>query len=224
MSTQESSLSIAIFGALVALGACSANGSTSADAPSTIAVDSAVGAPDNVSTSVDVSSSEPDSTSTLSPDSGTNRLPDSTLADSLVPVDVAVAADSAGADTQVADTPIASDSINTHDSSLTTTDALVTETHATDADSGAGSAPIKIWMSGDSTMAGDVCVGGGWGSQFGSLFNNNVTVVNRSVAGRSIQTWLYEGNVSSTADANGECVLTSASPSKYVQAFADVIG
>ncbi len=64
-------------------------------------------------------------------------------------------------------------------------------------------------MAGDSTMAGDVCVGGGWGDQFGSLFNSNVTVDNLSVAGRSIQTWLYEGNVSSTMGANGECTLTA---------------
>jgi lysophospholipase L1-like esterase len=71
-----------------------------------------------------------------------------------------------------------------------------------------GTTPITVWMSGDSTMAGDKCAGGGWGDQFGSLFNKNVTVVNKSVAGRSIQTWLYEGNVSSTAGANGECTLT----------------
>jgi lysophospholipase L1-like esterase len=71
-----------------------------------------------------------------------------------------------------------------------------------------GTTPITVWMSGDSTMAGDKCAGGGWGDQFGSLFNKNVTVVNRSVAGRSIQTWLYEGSVGSTAGANGECPLT----------------
>jgi lysophospholipase L1-like esterase len=58
-----------------------------------------------------------------------------------------------------------------------------------------GKTPIKVWMSGDSTMAGDKCVGGGWADQFGSLFNSNVTIENHSVAGRSIQTWLYEGNV-----------------------------
>jgi lysophospholipase L1-like esterase len=68
---------------------------------------------------------------------------------------------------------------------------------------------ITVWMSGDSTMAGDTCAGGGWGSQFGALFNSNVTVVNRSVAGRSIQTWLYEGNVSSTMGSNGECTLSA---------------
>jgi lysophospholipase L1-like esterase len=71
-----------------------------------------------------------------------------------------------------------------------------------------GTTPITVWMSGDSTMAGDKCAGGGWGDQFGSLFNKNVTVVNKSVAGRSIQTWLYENNVSSTIGANGECTLT----------------
>lgn len=68
---------------------------------------------------------------------------------------------------------------------------------------------ITVWMSGDSTMAGDTCAGGGWGDQFGALFNSNVTIDNRSVAGRSIQTWLYEGNVSSTMGSNGECTLTA---------------
>jgi lysophospholipase L1-like esterase len=41
------------------------------------------------------------------------------------------------------------------------------------------------------------------------LFKSDVTVQNLSVAGRSIQTWLYEKNVSSTAGANGECTLTA---------------
>lgn len=84
-----------------------------------------------------------------------------------------------------------------------------------------GTTPITVWMSGDSTMSGDKCAGGGWGSQFDSLFNSNVTVVNRSVAGRSIQTWLYEGNVSSTAGANGECTLTSTTYSANWNAMLD---
>jgi lysophospholipase L1-like esterase len=84
-----------------------------------------------------------------------------------------------------------------------------------------GTTPITVWMSGDSTMAGDKCAGGGWGDQFGSLFNTNVTVVNRSVAGRSIQTWLYEGNVSSTAGANGECTLTGTTYSANWNAMLD---
>jgi lysophospholipase L1-like esterase len=84
-----------------------------------------------------------------------------------------------------------------------------------------GTTPIKVWMSGDSTMAGDKCAGGGWGDQFGSLFNSNVTVVNKSVAGRSIQTWLYEGNVGSTAGANGECTLTGTTYSANWNAMLD---
>ncbi|HEY5956711.1 MAG TPA: hypothetical protein VIV60_09170, partial [Polyangiaceae bacterium] len=36
-----------------------------------------------------------------------------------------------------------------------------------------------------------------------------MTVVNSAVGGRSIQTWLYEANVSSTLGSNGECTLTS---------------
>ena len=84
-----------------------------------------------------------------------------------------------------------------------------------------GTTPITVWMSGDSTMAGDACVGGGWGDQFGSLFNSRVTVVNRSVAGRSIQTWLYENNVSSTIGPNGECTLTGTTYSANWNAMLD---
>jgi lysophospholipase L1-like esterase len=74
----------------------------------------------------------------------------------------------------------------------------------------AAAAPITVWMAGDSTMAnpsGTCPVG--WGSQFGALFTAEATVKNLAVAGRSIQTWLYEGNVTSTKGSDGECVLGS---------------
>ena len=70
-----------------------------------------------------------------------------------------------------------------------------------------GKTPTTVWMAGDSTMSGSGCDGGGWGTQFASVFNSSVTVVNSSVAGRSIQTWLYDPNVTSTMDANGECIV-----------------
>jgi len=91
----------------------------------------------------------------------------------------------------------------------TATGGTATGGTTTGGTTGGGTGNITIWMSGDSTMAGDKCAGGGWGDQFGSLFKSNVTVQNKSVAGRSIQTWLYEKNVSSTAGANGECTLTA---------------
>ena len=84
-----------------------------------------------------------------------------------------------------------------------------------------GTTPITVWMAGDSTMSGSGCDGGGGGDQFGSVFNSNVTVVNKSVAGRSIQTWLYEKNVSSTAGANGECTLTGTTYSDNWNAMLD---
>lgn len=74
----------------------------------------------------------------------------------------------------------------------------------------AAAAPVTVWMSGDSTMAnpsGTCPVG--WGSQFGALFTSSATVKNLAVAGRSIQTWLYEGNVTGTKGSDGECVLSS---------------
>lgn len=75
---------------------------------------------------------------------------------------------------------------------------------------GGGTTPIKIYLAGDSTV--QQCSGTcpcGWGSQFDPLFNDQVTVVNRAVGGRSIQTWLYEGAVSSTLGGDGECTLSS---------------
>jgi lysophospholipase L1-like esterase len=74
---------------------------------------------------------------------------------------------------------------------------------------GAGAtANITVWIAGDSTVAnGSTPCPIGWGGQFMSHFNNKVTVSNRAVGGRSVQTWLYD--VSSTLGTNGECVLSS---------------
>lgn len=87
----------------------------------------------------------------------------------------------------------------------------------------AAAAPLAatptVWLAGDSTMAnpGATCPVG-WGSQFAALFNG-VTVNNRAVGGRSIQTWLYEGNVTSTKNSAGECVLSSTAYSSRWQAM-----
>ncbi|WP_444949831.1 cellulose binding domain-containing protein [Micromonospora ureilytica] len=69
--------------------------------------------------------------------------------------------------------------------------------------------PVKVWMAGDSTMMNASSCPIGWGSQFASYLNSNVTVQNSAVGGRSIQTWLYEGNVTSTKNSAGECTLSS---------------
>ncbi|MFM9615682.1 GDSL-type esterase/lipase family protein [Streptomyces niveiscabiei] len=82
-------------------------------------------------------------------------------------------------------------------------------------------APVTVWLAGDSTMAnpssGRCPVG--WGSQFDALFNSDVTVRNQAVGGRSIQTWMYEGNVSGTKGSDGECRLTSTAYSSRWQAM-----
>jgi lysophospholipase L1-like esterase len=49
----------------------------------------------------------------------------------------------------------------------------------------------------------------GWGSQFAPYFTTDVTVQNSAVGGRSIQTWLYEGAVTTTMNSAGECALSS---------------
>ncbi|MEH0467562.1 GDSL-type esterase/lipase family protein [Streptomyces sp. B21-097] len=85
----------------------------------------------------------------------------------------------------------------------------------------AAAAPVTVWLAGDSTMAdpGSGRCPVGWGSQFDALFKSEVTVKNRAVSGRSIQTWLYEGNVSGTKGSDGECRLTSSAYSARWQAM-----
>ncbi|GAB2807081.1 SGNH/GDSL hydrolase family protein [Lentzea nigeriaca] len=82
-------------------------------------------------------------------------------------------------------------------------------------------ASVKVWLAGDSTMANprSSCPVG-WGSQFDPLFNDNVVVQNDAVAGRSIQTWLYESNVQNTMDSAGECVV---SPRTFHQRWLNML-
>ncbi|TDD46628.1 carbohydrate esterase [Kribbella antibiotica] len=96
------------------------------------------------------------------------------------------------------------------------------EKPATAAAAPAAQTPITVWLAGDSTMAapsgGAVCPAG-WGSQVAPYFNANATVRNSAVGGRSIQTWLYEGNVTGTKNSAGECVLSSNTYSSRWQAM-----
>jgi lysophospholipase L1-like esterase len=84
-----------------------------------------------------------------------------------------------------------------------------------------GTKPIKVWLAGDSTVqnCSSACPCG-WGSQFDALFNDNVTVVNSAVGGRSIQSWLYEASVGDLGP-NGECTLTSSNYDKRWTAMLD---
>ncbi|GAB2728878.1 SGNH/GDSL hydrolase family protein [Streptomyces bullii] len=86
----------------------------------------------------------------------------------------------------------------------------------------AAAEPVTVWLAGDSTMARpSAACPVGWGSQFAALFTGDVTVRNQAVGGRSIQTWLYESNVSSTMGPDGECRLTSSTYSSRWQAMLD---
>jgi lysophospholipase L1-like esterase len=81
---------------------------------------------------------------------------------------------------------------------------------------------IKVWLAGDSTMMD--CTGScpcGWGSQFQPLLSSNATVVNSAVGGRSIQTWLYDPNVTTTMGSNGECVVDPKTYSSRWQTMLD---
>jgi len=80
---------------------------------------------------------------------------------------------------------------------------------------------VKIWMAGDSTMANASACPIGWGSQFAAYFTGDVTVQNSAVGGRSIQTWLYEGNVTGTKNSAGECVVSPATYSTRWTAMLD---
>lgn len=85
----------------------------------------------------------------------------------------------------------------------------------------AAAATVRVWLAGDSTMADpkSSCPVG-WGSRFDALFNDQVTVVNKAVSGRSIQTWLYESNVTGTKNSAGECVV---SPNAFAQRWRDML-
>jgi lysophospholipase L1-like esterase len=86
----------------------------------------------------------------------------------------------------------------------------------------APTAPVKVWMAGDSTMmnSSGACPVG-WGSQFGPYFASNVTIANSAVGGRSIQTWLYDPNVTTTKNAAGECIVSPNTYSTRWQAMLD---
>jgi len=79
---------------------------------------------------------------------------------------------------------------------------------------------ITVWLAGDSTMqnCSSACPCG-WGSQFQPYLNANATVVNSGSGGRSIQTWLYDPNVTTTM-SNGECVV---SPKTYSTRWQDML-
>lgn len=83
---------------------------------------------------------------------------------------------------------------------------------------------VTVWLAGDSTVAdpsgGAVCPVG-WGNQFAPYFTSNVTVKNSAVGGRSIQTWLYDPNVTSAMNPAGECVINPATLSARWQAMLD---
>jgi len=65
---------------------------------------------------------------------------------------------------------------------------------------------ITVWVAGDSTVANGLSpCPTGWGAFFASNFQEDVTIVNSAVGGRSVRTWLYE--VGTTMDSSGECVL-----------------
>jgi lysophospholipase L1-like esterase len=86
----------------------------------------------------------------------------------------------------------------------------------------AAAATTNVWMAGDSTMANpsSTCPVG-WATEFDGQFHSNIEVHNLAVSGRSIQTWLYEGGVTSNKNSAGECVLSSTTPSTNWQKTLD---
>ncbi|WP_348773980.1 cellulose binding domain-containing protein [Micromonospora sp. WMMD714] len=88
-------------------------------------------------------------------------------------------------------------------------------------------AKVTVWLAGDSTVANPSSSGVcpvGWGNQFGQYLNGNATVVNSAVGGRSIQTWLYDPNVTTTMNSAGECVVSPQTYSTRWQAMLNANG
>lgn len=82
----------------------------------------------------------------------------------------------------------------------------------------------EVWIAGDSTVANPASTGAcpvGWGNRIGSYLADGVVVHNSAIGGRSIQTWLYEGNVTGTIGSGGECVLSAQTYSPRWQAMLD---
>ena len=105
-----------------------------------------------------------------------------------------------------------------------TTVANPCPTPARAASATAAQPPITVWMAGDSTMAppsGGVSCPDGWGHQFAPYFNSNVTVRNSAIGGRSIQTWLYDRNVTSRKNSAGECIISPVAYASRWQAMLD---
>ncbi len=77
---------------------------------------------------------------------------------------------------------------------------------------------ITIWIAGDSTVAnGSTPCPTGWGAFFADYFNEQVSVVNSAVGGRSVRTWLYD--VTDQKGGDGECVInTDGTGARIVQA------
>lgn len=84
---------------------------------------------------------------------------------------------------------------------------------------GTAAVPIKVWLAGDSTVANGSACPIGWGARFDPLFNDDVTVVNSAIGGRSVQTWLYDPNVTSAMNSAGECVVNPQTYSTRWQAM-----
>ena len=79
---------------------------------------------------------------------------------------------------------------------------------------GGGTAPITLWLSGDSTMAtGSGTCPVGWGAKFQAYFNSNAKVTNSAVGGTTIRSWLYD--VTATMGADGDCTLSSTAPQAH---------
>lgn len=83
---------------------------------------------------------------------------------------------------------------------------------------------VTVWLAGDSTMAnpsGGVTCPAGWGQQFAQYFTGDVTVKNSAIGGRSIQTWLYDPNVTSRKNSAGECIIGPGGYSARWRAMLD---
>ena len=103
----------------------------------------------------------------------------------------------------------------TNSSGLANIDSLLISGNRPTAGQCGSNGAITLWLAGDSTVAnGGASCSHGWGRDFGSYFNSNVSVQNLAVGGRSVRTWLYD--VQSTIGSDGECALRTDSSGKPI--------
>jgi lysophospholipase L1-like esterase len=76
---------------------------------------------------------------------------------------------------------------------------------------------ITLWLAGDSTVQdnGPGKLPEGWGTEIGQFFNSKVTVVDRAIGGRNVQTFMYSDTSNTTETSTWASMKASMKPGDY---------